>query len=442
MNKRRGLAVGVCVSLLFIVLSSSASTASQITSTKCSKAGTYRTVKALRYQCKKSVLGLRWVIALTKPTPTTTTTTATTTTATTTNLTIPSPILTNVAACKLKDMTLLSGGTLGFPRVSTRLPSTGMIRIGIVFVDFTDSIAAVSTESTLGLYSPDFETQLHKMSYGRLSVELFPLHGWARMSKESSSYRLGRGGGGGGDATSFLDEAIRLGARGTDINSWDSFIVLANARNVVATSQSPPKGMEISAGGRSWVNGVLLGTENGHLVSQMIHEVGHNLGLLDLYPFSGVGFRYTGEFGLMGNLWGTAPELYAWERWTLNWLEDTQVICLESRSVTAYLSPVSNSGGQKMIVSPISESKALVVEVRRKVGYDKAITEEGPLVYLVDTSIPAGYGTIKVLPLIESDAIKSSAPLNLGETIEFEGISITYKSREAFGDEVIVTRTS
>ena len=56
-------------------------------------------------------------------------------------------------------MTLLSGGTLGFPRVSTRLPSTGMIRIGIVFVDFTDSIAAVSTESTLGLYSPDFETQ-------------------------------------------------------------------------------------------------------------------------------------------------------------------------------------------------------------------------------------------------------------------------------------------
>ena len=419
--------------LLVLFVSSTAPAYAVSAGGKCSKAGALSGTSLKPLICKRVGKKLIW-----RKLPTTTLAPTTTT-----NLTIPSPILTNVAACKLKDMTLLSGGTLGFPRVPIRLPSTGKVRIGVIFADFADSVATNTTTYALNQYSPDLETYFSEMSYGRLQVELSPVHSWLRMPKNSTSYRLGRGEGGWLEFSSFLEDVIRLGTNGTDLNTWDSFIVLANSESVMSSSLSPPPGFAtVEAGGRRWFNGVLLGTDAGFLKVAMRHEVGHNFGLLDLYPFTGTGFRYTGEFSLMGNIWGTAPELFGWERWTLNWLEDTQVVCLESGSVTAYLSPVSVSGGQKLIVSPISESKALVVEVRRKVGYDKAIIEEGPLVYLVDTSIPAGYGTIKVLPLIESDAIKSSAPLNLGETIEFEGISITYKSREAFGDEVIVTRTS
>jgi M6 family metalloprotease-like protein len=353
------------------------------------------------------------------------------------------PVLVNIESCKLKDKTLSQGGTLGFPRVPIRLPSTGRVRIGVIFADFADSVATDTTEHVLKQYSPDLETYFSNMSYGRLNIELVPAHNWARMSKNSTSYRIGRGEWSWLDFSSFLEEAIRLGSVGVDITAWDSFIVLANSPNVMSSSLSPPPGYAIvEAGGKRWTNGLLLGTDAGYFVAAMQHEVGHNFGLLDLYPYTGTGFRYTGDFSLMGSLWGTAPELFAWERWTLNWLEDTQVGCIESGSVTASLSPVSISGGQKMIVSPISESKALVVEVRRRAGYDKALIEEGPLAYVVDTSKSGGYGTIKVLPLLESDGIKSSAPLNLGETIEFEGISVTYKSRNALSDEIIVTRSS
>ena len=88
MNRQRGLTAGLCVSLLFLNLSSSSSAASQITGTKCVKAGTFRTAKNVRYQCKKSAQGLRWVITSTEGTPTTTTSSTSTTSTTTTTTTI------------------------------------------------------------------------------------------------------------------------------------------------------------------------------------------------------------------------------------------------------------------------------------------------------------------------------------------------------------------
>ena len=82
MNKHRGLSVGLCVSLFFLNLSSVSSAAPQIVGTKCAKAGSFRTAKNVKYQCKKSTNGLRWVtvsagkktIPVTPATPSTTTT--------------------------------------------------------------------------------------------------------------------------------------------------------------------------------------------------------------------------------------------------------------------------------------------------------------------------------------------------------------------------------
>ena len=90
MKRQCGLTVGLCVSLFFLNLSSSSSAASQITGTKCAKAGMFRTAKTVRYECKKSAQGLRWVLTSLNRTTTTTITTITTITTTTTT-TIPVP---------------------------------------------------------------------------------------------------------------------------------------------------------------------------------------------------------------------------------------------------------------------------------------------------------------------------------------------------------------
>ncbi len=63
------------------------------------------------------------------------------------------------------------------------------------------------------------------------------------------------------------------------------------------------------------------------------HESGHTMGLPDLYAYQydpanyDDQHRFVGGFGLMGYIDGNAPEFFAFERWQLGWLEDSQIIC-------------------------------------------------------------------------------------------------------------------
>jgi len=440
--KKSVLVLVLCVSILNLVLPTTSVSATSV-GKSCSKAGAIAGTKKNPLVCKKVGMKLVWrkvVVAKTRTVVPSTTTTVVPSTTTT----IPSPIVTNVEPCKIQEKKPNQGGSLGFPKVATRARSTGKVQVGVLFADFPDLPATNTTEEVLKRFSPNVEKIFENMSYGLLTVELKPVHSWVRMHKESSLYRVGREDWNYLYFLQMLEEVIRVGTQGVDTSMWESFIVVTDSRNFMTSAFSPSPGAKVEAGGRSWANGVVFG---GYSVGSsspvevaLAHELGHTFGLPDLYPYSGTGFRYTGRFSLMGNIYDSVLELFAWERWILNWLDDTQVVCLNSENVKAVLNSVSNFGGQKMIVSPISDTKALVVEVRRRGGYDTASTEEGPLVYVVDTNQNNGYGGIKVLPINELDGDKRSAPLNLGETIEFEGITVSYVSRTTYGDEIIVTR--
>ena len=79
-KKHIGVALGLGLSLTLLSVSSVSSATPQAVGTKCVKAGAFRTAKSVKYQCKKSAQGLRWVMASSKSTTTTTTTLAKTTT--------------------------------------------------------------------------------------------------------------------------------------------------------------------------------------------------------------------------------------------------------------------------------------------------------------------------------------------------------------------------
>jgi hypothetical protein len=74
-----------------------------------------------------------------------------------------------------------------------RLKATGTVRIGVVFVDFADAVATRTTQSVLDLISPAAERRFAAVSYGRVTFELVPVHGWVRMSRVSSAYGMSRG---------------------------------------------------------------------------------------------------------------------------------------------------------------------------------------------------------------------------------------------------------
>ena len=446
MNKSLGVIVGFCLSLTLLSVSSVSNAAPQVVGTKCVKAGSFRTTKNVKYRCKKSAKGLRWVITSPKGTPTTTTSTTATTSTTTRTLPIPDPVITNVEPCRLQSALESKSGGIGFPRHTTKLRSTGGVRLLVLFVDFPDSVATKATESVLKIISPESERLYSEMSYGRVAFELVPVNRWLRMSKESSAYNIRRNSSFGFlDHRNYLEEALRLGTIGLDTSTLDGFIVLTNPETKTI-ELGPAFALDdefwgIRTGSKLWMAGTNSGFDLNYLgYKWMNHEIGHTMGLPDLYAYSGSSHRFVGGWSLMGLISGHAPEFFAWERWLLSWLDDNQVICLPSGSITATLNAVPVVGGQKMIVTPINQYQAVVVEVRRQLGNDFYVREEGPLVYLVDTRLRGGNGVIKVLPINDIDVEKKSAPLSVGETLIFEGMSVRYNSRTSYGDEITVTR--
>ncbi len=129
--------------------------------------------------------------------------------------------------------------------------------------------------------------------------------------------------------------------------------------------------------------------------------------------------------------------MFAWSRWQLGWLRDTQVACIKSFPASVQLTPLPIPGGVKAVVVPLTETTALVVESRRALGYDLYLRKEGALVYKIDTSVQSGEGPIVVGSI--SKPPDASALLGPGEAWNWDGYSVTVKEVTPEGDLVEIT---
>ena len=76
-----------------------------------------------------------------------------------------------------------------------------------------------------------------------------------------------------------------------------------------------------------------------------------------------------------------AIEMLAWSRWQLGWLEPHQIHCVTQleTETTITISPVSFPGNEgAMIAIPTSETEVIVIESRRKLGYDSGREHQWP----------------------------------------------------------------
>ncbi len=347
----------------------------------------------------------------------------------------------SITACKLPHATASTTIGIGFPVRPYRTPSTKSVKVGVIFVDFTDNIATRTPQALFNqTLSPHAEQFLSDVSYNNLNVTFEPTFQWFRMSKPTTSYTLSTFAG----HKAYIQEAISLADSKVDFSKFEHLLVIsspdAGAFNVgpTFTSNHPSNGIS--------VDGVVLNnaiTSGRDLIAWkpglwFCHEFGHSMGLVDLYTYSGSpNLRFVGQFGIMGTIGGAGTEFFGWERWLLGWMKDDQVVCHNTTgngSVT--LTPIETAGGIKLLTIPIDANSAVVVECRRKLGYDNSLPKEGPLVYVVDTRINSGEGAIKVLPINLTDDKKLDATLSLNQTLTYNNISITYTLRSANGDLV------
>ena len=298
------------------------------------------------------------------------------------------------------------------------------------------------------MVSPEAETFFKTVSYGRMDWNLEPHFVWLRLSQPSAYY---------GEAIrsyeghlEFIQEAVTLADADVDFSTADSVTVMVPP-SATAVEFGPAFGANpgegYTADGKIFSNGVTSAADlpNWGFI-WLNHETGHTMGLADLYGYDfdpnnyDYIHRHVGNFGFMGFTGGKGFEPFAFERWQLGWLDDDQILCQTEGEITATVTPIEITGGMKAVMVPISNSKAVVIESRRQIGYDAPILKPGVLVYVVDTSIPSGEGTLVVYPQLDNDPYRDNSPLAVGESVTVEGVTVTVLEATDEGDTVQVAR--
>ena len=371
-----------------------------------------------------------------------------------------------VAACRLPNQMDANYLSAGFPISPERIPASGNVNVAVLFVDFQEAPALQGETDTADKQTltheifvnivSDAKRYLKVMSYGTFDVTFRPLHRWLRMPHSLSSLyadsdsSLGRG----ISRFMLIDDAIGLADPEFDFEDIDSVVVIAapEADSIRRGSALLSPDWHFDPDGQTIGNAISLGSNDRRWADGLTiaHELGHNLGLPDLYDvsvsvrkdseenLSDEVNRFVGVFGLMGARPSYArTEMFAWSRWQLGWLRDTQVTCITSFPTSVQLTPLAIPGGVKAAVVPLTETTALVVESRRILGYDSHLSKEGALVYKVDTSVPTGEGPIVVGSI--SKPPDGTALLGPGEIWNSDGYSVTVKEVTPEGDLVEIT---
>lgn len=339
----------------------------------------------------------------------------------------------NSTLCKLPNAQKQRDVALGFPRISNRMRTTGYVNFSVVFVDFADALQERTPQDTMKILAPalDFYSDV---SYGRMMPIFSPLLQSLRMPANSTEYNIQDY----DKQRKFLEVATTTAWEFSnwDFSQSDSVIVMASPLakalpNGPAFCATPGEGY--NASGKVFENSATSGADFDywqHLWAN--HELGHTMGLVDLYSYSGQGgeFPFTGEWSIMGNIKGRGGEYFAWERWLLDWLDDFNVQCAgpgtNSITLTA-LEQLSLGGPEdlRMTTIRINKTAEVCAEYRSAIGHDASIPQPGVLIYLVNTAISSGEGVIRVLGAPSSDSSMLTATLNsVGESVEFDGVTI------------------
>ncbi len=410
------------------------------------------------------------------------------------------PVRDTAAQCRPRG----AGGahtTAGFPLSRDTTPSTGKVRIAVLFMDYPDAQATHSTqrEATFGL--SHVEEYLEAASYGRLDVELVPHHEWLRAEHSYTHYAdvidvVGRS----AIIWPATAHAVELADDDVDFSNIDMVLHVSpsahfDSGNAHRTAEADGATLRLAR----------VGTERrspagepffwGHNAA---HELVHLFGLLDLYPYDARAHDTTGAvpagktrvdtwWGLMGlrswffadstdprrrhtwrhsdgrsnagyNTYLEPHEMLAWSRWQLGWLDESQVQCVNDNQATVSLAPIAQpNDGIAMAAVPLNAREVIVIESRRKQGYDHSrdyaapdgwsttyprLIAEGVLVYTVDALTQTGELPLKVAGDSGNGQVDDFPVLQAGESVTVGGYTITVTADNGDTHTVSVTKSN
>ncbi|WP_371629285.1 M6 family metalloprotease domain-containing protein [Streptomyces sp. NBC_00341] len=311
----------------------------------------------------------------------------------------------------------------------------------MVFLSFPDARPVTTPAELTADYFPATTRFFQRASYGKFTLRPHPQKRWIQMPKPSVRYGIRR------DWSSdrrgaYLHDAIDAADPEVDFSKYDIVYLVADpdapgvdsdATKVVNFDQP------LRADGTDIRRVVTVFEQHPPDHNVLAHETGHVFDLPDLYhrPSDGKGDwdTYVGDWDVMGSQFGLAPDLFGWHKWKLGWLDDRQVVCVQSDRVLT-LEPMAAvpvpgaSIGTRLAVIRTGEGSAVAIEARSATGNDRSTCGEGVLLYRVRNETPSGGGPVDVIDTHPgTDACwdqsvyppLADAPLRLGETFSVPG---------------------
>ncbi|GAA3838949.1 M6 family metalloprotease domain-containing protein [Streptomyces chiangmaiensis] len=342
----------------------------------------------------------------------------------------------------------------------------------LVFLSFPDSTPVTTPNELTSDYFPETNRFFERASYGRFSVRPHPVGHWIGMPRPAARYAIGR------DwdpehRAAYLHDALAVADKEVDFSQYDIVYLVADP-DAPGVDSDATKVVNLDTPLRADGTDIrrMVTIFEKHPPDRLVlaHETGHVFDLPDLYhrPTDGKGDwdTYVGDWDLMGSQFGLAPDLFAWHKWKLGWLDPRQVVCVRGAVTRLTLEPLGagptgvpqvpvhagtewdsgttgaagspgerypgrgveafgSGNGTKLAVVRTGTDSVLAIEARGALGNDTTVCLPGVLVYRVHSETESGSGPIEVLDAHpRSEACQGNsvypaladAPVSVGES--------------------------
>jgi len=352
----------------------------------------------------------------------------------------------------------------GFSDRAHRFPSSGNVKVLLLFVDFPGEPTDPSTLPALFSELTKQSTAYYQAdSFGKLTIDYSYFPSVLHIATNPSTYGMtltqkynADGTPSGNNEYQYLTDGLNAGlAAGLNYAQYASVVLVPPVADTAIqwgpgfTSNSP-----LDPNAPTLYNAVALGglTEftTQILWVYLSHELSNTMGLEEPWGESNAA---TATFNNV--LWGIESdggqntgmdistidgvEHLGWNKWLLGWLSDSQVACVDATQGSAPgsssaidLTPLeTNDGGQKIAVVKLNSHQVIVAEYRTTNGFDVVPPQDaGAFVYLVDTNLDSGAepSTPAYIPLgAKTDNPNSIVvgTLQTGEQITKDGITVS-----------------
>ena len=297
--------------------------------------------------------------------------------------------------------------------------AVGKKTVIMLYLDFADAEMAYDTrergKQILG--GQTFQKLFADQSYGKLSIDIKHVHGWRRMPGKAGDYSSKT-------TDSHREMFVQVFALYPEIDFREYDYINANMPRIGNTAFGERAEIAIPYRGEKIKVAMNLSSPSPYVFA---HEVGHLMGLPDLYTYGGVEGpkNPAGMWDLMSSA-GNSGGFLGWHRHKLEWLDANRKTYLTKGDTKLTLTPLDADSGISMVVIPVDDpahpSKVFVIEVGQErrfgkgKGKDKGKTTDtgGVLVYTVDASLVSGHNPVVVFP---KETI-SKAPFHPGDSFE------------------------